>query len=715
MSKLNTLLSKANQGDLNAQWELAVSYLNGDDGIQQSHPDAFKWMMKVAQSGYDVAQYNIGQFYYQGIATEVDLVEALKWLKLASDQDNAAAQNTIGWIFMSEEQFKDLDEAEKWLKASAAAGNQDAIDNLGDLQKMRLSESSGNADNGIKALSFDDLSLEYIIRWEPEGRGIKASVFYVESRDGDYLKLYGRYHGYEGGGSYAEDFFKLEFDEDGCLTNYYVCNSPDDENYYYEKCADEDSSEKLALYDRWAFKNINNAVSKWLEYDEGNDQFKVRESRLSDMETIDDDIYEVKSDDLDFDRLGDISSKWPLVMTWGDDEDNDESCNEDDEEGNGDDKHIFIAHVPVPGDCLDIIDEDPKEGLKELARTVSSFASSVAMRLDTHDIYFLYKDDGQSKYIPLSSCKDEDECAADFEYQVDLDHEISKLLSESGFFIAFSVEGKDHWDYNFLKLSSMFGEAAFSILGPHPEYDDIIQSSYENGEYEDGIMVSSGDEDFIGDKAINDIGLVRDDFDRSFYGCEDEEIDDDSDDEDGEVQIAKVFVVSFGVASQDQPDGDLIDQLSASVTIFEGENGLSYCFDPQDNEMKKLFWKSAAIETSTKNIASELEGATQKKFTSDLLAGLGTCGVDEDEDGLSEYIEQYGGKVLLTQDSASEKKYAGNLFCLVTTYSDVDVSINDGIATVNGTDEVDYREVSGYLDDGADMFAIYIQNAQLAN
>lgn len=160
MSVLNTLLNKANQGDLNAQWELATSYFDGADGIQQNYQEAFTWMMKVAQAGYDLAQYNVGQFYYQGIATKVDLTEALKWLKLAADQDNAAAQNTIGWIYMSEENYMDLKEAEKWLTVSAAAGNQDAIDNLGDLQKMRLSGAGSNVDDEDKACCDSDLDDE---------------------------------------------------------------------------------------------------------------------------------------------------------------------------------------------------------------------------------------------------------------------------------------------------------------------------------------------------------------------------------------------------------------------------------------------------------------------------------------------------------------------------------------------------------------------------
>ena len=73
----------------------------------------------------------IGRAFYLGEGVDEDNVEAVKWLKLAAEQDNAAAQYYLGECHLkgfgvSENEQKGIE----LLRASAAQGNTDAIEML---------------------------------------------------------------------------------------------------------------------------------------------------------------------------------------------------------------------------------------------------------------------------------------------------------------------------------------------------------------------------------------------------------------------------------------------------------------------------------------------------------------------------------------------------------------------------------------------------------
>ena len=92
---------RANNGDAQAQYELAQLYETGDN-VQKSLAKARKWYRKAASQGHLEAQVAFGQFnmdqypYGRNYDTRP---EAYYWLSLAADQDNKVAQYEIGVLY----------------------------------------------------------------------------------------------------------------------------------------------------------------------------------------------------------------------------------------------------------------------------------------------------------------------------------------------------------------------------------------------------------------------------------------------------------------------------------------------------------------------------------------------------------------------------------------------------------------------------------------
>ena len=80
LTKLETL---ANQGDLNAQINLATAYRKGT-GVTQDYKKAVKWFTLAAEQGNALAQYNLGRLYYLGQGVSENLVYAHMWSKQSS-------------------------------------------------------------------------------------------------------------------------------------------------------------------------------------------------------------------------------------------------------------------------------------------------------------------------------------------------------------------------------------------------------------------------------------------------------------------------------------------------------------------------------------------------------------------------------------------------------------------------------------------------------
>ena len=65
-------------------------------GVGQDHTEAAKWYNRAAAQGHAIAQYTLGVLYAGGTGVGQDYREAVKWCQLAAVQDDQDALENLG-------------------------------------------------------------------------------------------------------------------------------------------------------------------------------------------------------------------------------------------------------------------------------------------------------------------------------------------------------------------------------------------------------------------------------------------------------------------------------------------------------------------------------------------------------------------------------------------------------------------------------------------
>ena len=92
-------------------------------------PEALQACRQSAESGDPQAQYELGEFYYQGHEDERDLPQALQWFERASLQGHAQAQYQLGMMFFRGEGVTANNvQAYIVLKMASVNGSDEAMD-----------------------------------------------------------------------------------------------------------------------------------------------------------------------------------------------------------------------------------------------------------------------------------------------------------------------------------------------------------------------------------------------------------------------------------------------------------------------------------------------------------------------------------------------------------------------------------------------------------
>ncbi len=124
--KIDRIKDLAEQGDAQTQFNLGLSYLNGD-GVQKNFTVALKWFKKAANQGLAQAQNTLGAFYADGQDIQQDFAEAAKWFRQAADQGLAGAQYNLGRLYGAGKGVQQNSaEAAKWLRKAAEQGYEEA-------------------------------------------------------------------------------------------------------------------------------------------------------------------------------------------------------------------------------------------------------------------------------------------------------------------------------------------------------------------------------------------------------------------------------------------------------------------------------------------------------------------------------------------------------------------------------------------------------------
>lgn len=129
----DNVYSMAEEGDIFAQYELALLYYTGD-GCEKNDDEYLYWIRKSSESGLWLSQVELGGYYYFMKAEIGDnnyimyVKQSLIWYEKAAKIGNVYAMNRLAEIYWY--CFEDEEKAKKWTVEAAHQGNQKAIENL---------------------------------------------------------------------------------------------------------------------------------------------------------------------------------------------------------------------------------------------------------------------------------------------------------------------------------------------------------------------------------------------------------------------------------------------------------------------------------------------------------------------------------------------------------------------------------------------------------
>ena len=154
--RVAALRASAEQGDVDAQFNLGVMYAEGY-GVPQDYVEAGTWYRLAADQGDAKAQFNLGVMYAEGYGVPQDAAEAVAWYRLAAERGDPEAQNNLGGMYAEGRGVpQDAAEAVAWYRLAAERGDPEAQNNLGGM----YAEGQGVPQNDDEAVVWYRLAAE---------------------------------------------------------------------------------------------------------------------------------------------------------------------------------------------------------------------------------------------------------------------------------------------------------------------------------------------------------------------------------------------------------------------------------------------------------------------------------------------------------------------------------------------------------------------------
>lgn len=106
-------------GNVNAQVQLGVIYLTGD-GVAKDDVEAVKWLRMAAEQDNALGERYLAEMYFKGRGVTADNAEAAKWLRMAAEQGDAESQHNLAVLYTQGlGVIRSVKEAAKWMRLSA--------------------------------------------------------------------------------------------------------------------------------------------------------------------------------------------------------------------------------------------------------------------------------------------------------------------------------------------------------------------------------------------------------------------------------------------------------------------------------------------------------------------------------------------------------------------------------------------------------------------
>ena len=123
-SALRWLLASVEQGNVHAEYALAMAYLKGES-VPKDSLKAMELLKRASSREHHFAQYQLGKLLLQGEDVPKDVVAAVHWLTASAMHGNQYAQYALGKLYLLGKGVeKDKDRAAKWFQMAANQGNE---------------------------------------------------------------------------------------------------------------------------------------------------------------------------------------------------------------------------------------------------------------------------------------------------------------------------------------------------------------------------------------------------------------------------------------------------------------------------------------------------------------------------------------------------------------------------------------------------------------
>jgi len=110
--------------------------------------EAMKWWRLAAEQGSVDAQTNLGLVYLKGEDVAQNFLEAAKWWRLAAAQGDAEARKSLGVMYAQGQGLtQDFVLAHMWLNLSASQGNAEAAKFLDEISKHMTAQQITEAES----------------------------------------------------------------------------------------------------------------------------------------------------------------------------------------------------------------------------------------------------------------------------------------------------------------------------------------------------------------------------------------------------------------------------------------------------------------------------------------------------------------------------------------------------------------------------------------
>jgi TPR repeat protein len=106
-SETSYLLKQAQNGDRIAQFNVASRYLQGVE-VPQDYKNAAIWYERAAEQGLTAAQFVMGFLYEGGKGVRRDYTRALGYYRSAAEQGHTTAANNLATLYRSEDEMETI-------------------------------------------------------------------------------------------------------------------------------------------------------------------------------------------------------------------------------------------------------------------------------------------------------------------------------------------------------------------------------------------------------------------------------------------------------------------------------------------------------------------------------------------------------------------------------------------------------------------------------